>query len=117
MFIDDSEISCGVKQLTEIGTDPTDEAYQAAMREFHGAILVASVPVKWKKAIKFLKRKGFKQAHRAIKNPNSGNKIVLLSRNYSAKDRRKIVGPTCLDCGDSIPKGRRVCDNGYCTIL
>lgn len=83
----ESNISCGVRELTDVGYEPEDNDYYEAMRYSECAVVVASVPAKWTGAVRFLKRKGFKQAHRASRNPNSGNMIVLLSKTITAKDR------------------------------
>lgn len=82
-----SQISCGLYELDQVGQNPTDKEYEEAMSPCECAIVIASVPARWTRAIKFLKRKGFKQTLRQNKNPNSGNKIVLLAKNITKKDR------------------------------
>lgn len=117
MQIQETEISCGVQQLVEIGENPTLEQYKDALADGMGenshdglgCFLVASVPWDWRRSLKFLKSVGFKR-HGVRKNPNSGNKIVLLSKTLTAKERQTLMGNRCRDCSDLIPKGRRVCD-------
>ena len=97
MYIEDSEISCGVKLLSEVGKAPTMSDFKFAMRDYGrrrwgdsiGCFLIASVPIAWKKSIKFLKRAGFRQSCRAMRNPNSGNKIAVFTRTISKNEREK----------------------------
>jgi len=113
MYIEESKISCGVQELSDIGQNPTMDDYEQALEDGHdslGCFLVASVPWSWKNSVKFLKSIGFKSCG-VRKNPNSKNKIVLLSKTLTAKERKSIGGNRCRDCDDVIDKRRRLCDN------
>ncbi len=87
-----SAISCGVFELDGVGTHPTDTEYDCTMAYNGGtcAIVIASVPADWTNAVKFLKRKGFKQTLRQNRNPNSGNKIALFAKNVTKKERARF---------------------------
>ena len=113
MRLTSSNISCGLYELADVGQDPTDADYRSAMEGCDAAIVIASVPAYWTNAVKFLKKKGFKQPLRQNENPNSGNRIVLLARNITAKDRQHFNSSYgyCEDCGAELPPRRRVCDN------
>lgn len=95
MYLTESELSCGVQMLTDVGTDPTFEEYKDAMAEGNienshdglGCFIIASVPWNWKNSVKFLKSIGFK-AHGVRMNPNSGNKITLLSKTLTDKSAK-----------------------------
>jgi len=116
MEIVESEISCGIQQLTCIGENPTLAEYESALQdgmdnsshEGLGCFIIASVPWKWKNSIKFLKSIGF-SSNGVRRNPNSQNKIVLLSKTLSAKERKHLRGNSCKDCGDKIPSRQRYC--------
>lgn len=105
-----SNISCGVSEIMGVGTKPSDAEFDNIMRQFDGAILIASVPTRWKNAVKFLKRKGFKQTHRQITNPNTDNKIALFARNVTEKEKREYRANECNYCAAELPRRRRVCD-------
>jgi hypothetical protein len=98
MRIEETEISCGIQQLVDIGENPTIEIYKDALADGHtgnshdglGCFLLASVPWAWKNSIKFLKSVGF-ESHGVRKNPNSKNKIVLFSKTFTAKERQSIL--------------------------
>lgn len=111
MYLKSSGISCGINELVSVGTRPTDNQFAEIMRKTdHCAVLIASVPTRWKNAVKFLKRNGFKQVNREITNPNTKNKIALFSRNVTEKDRAAYYINYC-NCGVKLPNSRRqVCD-------
>lgn len=119
MHIEESQISCGVQELVDIGEHPNLADYKQAMAEGMGndsqvglgCFIIASVPSYWKNSIKFLKSVGFK-IHGVRKNPNSGNRIALLSKTLTEKERKRLAGNHCRDCYELIPSNRRLCD--YC---
>lgn len=114
MELRNSDISCGVLQLCDVGKNPTMTSYKQAMADAEydnnlGCFIISSVPWSWKESIKFLKSVGF-ESSRVRKNPNSGNKIVLLTKSISKKETRELLGRFCEDCNDQIPTRRKVCD-------
>jgi hypothetical protein len=89
-------ISCGITELEDIGGDklfpPTAKRFAAAIRGYYGtdmAMILASLTTKQKPEIKFVKSVGFKQVGKALKNPNSGNDILLFKKDITDKDRKK----------------------------
>lgn len=101
MFVDDSDISCGVHQLVGVGMRPSKAIYYKALKDRfwysrdigdHAgtAFLIASIPSQWKKAGKFLKSFGFK-ATRKRKNPNSNNSIIVLIKSFSKRELNNIL--------------------------
>jgi len=90
MRVDGSNISCGIIELT-IGNNPNKNKFDKAMRNSwdDAAIILASLNTKQKKAIKFVKSVGFKKVGRKVRNPNSGNEILLFRREITNKDRKK----------------------------
>lgn len=117
MYIEESQISCGIQELTCIGENPKLFDYEQAMIDGYdnlenlGCFIIASVPYKWNKSVKFLKSIGFKSSG-VRKNPNSGNKIVLFSKTLSAKERKHFRGNRCKVCNELVPTSKRLCD--YC---
>lgn len=117
MYIRESEISCGVQELVDVGRRPSLKNYQDALSDEHednglGCFLLASVPYNWKNSVKFLKSVGFK-SNGARKNPNTGNKIILLSKAITAKERQSF-GNRCIGgCGEIIKTRSRLCK--YCS--
>src|SRR4051812_12719688 len=97
MYVYGSRVSCGVYELVDVGNRPSKEKYKKVMINHFGttdglgAIFIASVPAHWKKSVKLLKSEGFIQPTRKITNPNSGNKIVILVKNFSEKERKKYI--------------------------
>lgn len=91
MDVRQSNMSCGVCELFDVGDTPTLKHYEDAMSDFAdelGCFLIASVPTHWKRSIKFLKNElGFKQVGRLGRNPNTGNKIILLTKTITGKER------------------------------
>jgi hypothetical protein len=92
-----SEISCGIRELADVGENPDvyDLARAIDYSVYHdadcvaGTILIASLTTKQKAGIKFLKREGFKAVSRPAMNPNSGNKIVLYMKRLSKADMKR----------------------------
>lgn len=89
MYLDHSQISCGIEELYDVGNNPKDNNYNYTMYYCQSAIVLASLTTNQKTALSFLKKKGFKIIHKPIKNPNSRNKIILLSKTITAAERKK----------------------------
>lgn len=100
MYLDDSEISCGIKQLVSIedgddeygdnGEELTLEAqYRRTMCDAHCALVIASLTTDQTKGIELLKKHGFKAVNRPRTNPNSGNKIILFVKQMKSKKAKK----------------------------
>jgi hypothetical protein len=88
MYLTGSEISCGVSELKDVGTNPTKKRYRLAFNDWNDyrcAFILASVPSEWKKSVKFLKCMGFKASRKAI-NPNSSNTIQVFIKVVSKKE-------------------------------
>lgn len=88
MRLKSSGISCGIKQLIDIGYYSKDKTmkntYDKVMAKtkdqygYNCAMVVASLTTNQKAAIKLLTTNGFKKVGKAKRNPNSGNRIILL---------------------------------------
>ncbi len=113
MELNDSNMSCGVYELDGLGENPKECAYREVMRHCHAAIVLASVPAAWRNTIKFLNDKGFKQLLRKSRNPNSGNDIVLLARNFTEKQRAKLYKARALCRCYNCHKTPKQCRCGY----
>lgn len=110
MELEESNISCGLYELNDVGQTPSECGYRSAMRNCHAATVIASVPATWTKAIKFLKSKKFTQPLNKSRNPNSGNDIVILVRNFTEKQRKRLENARsichCIRCGKTVSKCR-----------
>ena len=90
MYLENSNISCGVFELTGFTAKPSQKEFNKHLKECQAgettwsdkraAFLIASINHKQKGALKFLRKNGFKQTHRFRKNPNTGNKIAVFVR-------------------------------------
>ena len=90
MYLYGSNISCGIRELTDVGYNPTQAQYDAVMYAPHCAMVLASLTLQQNKGLKLLKKNGFKRVGRPKRNPNSGNDIVLLVKRIARTrtDRR-----------------------------
>lgn len=84
MFIANSSISCGVKQLYDVRNGGQAQYNSVLNNGYCGAyaMLIASVTTTQTKAINLLKRNGFEQVGEAKRNPNSGNNILLFVKRH-----------------------------------
>ncbi len=91
MFIQRTAVSCGIGQIYRIGNNPNEKEYNIIMRlaVFDYAMIIASLTTRQKRAIKFIKSKGFKQIDKARKNPNSGNDIILFKKDITKSAIKK----------------------------
>lgn len=98
MYILDTNISCGIFQLENVGKNPTQKSYEDVVESFIDDVgslrlcmLIASVPAEWKKSINFLNKIGFKAVNRGLTNPNSGNKIILFVKTFTKRERETLT--------------------------
>ncbi len=96
MYMNDTDISCGIAQIYQIGSKPNKKKFAAILYDYIAdyypgdlAMIIASLTTKQKPGIKFMKEMGFKQIGKARKNPNSGNDILLFKKDITDKDRKK----------------------------
>lgn len=93
MELRSSNISCGVMELTNVGyrddykhmyrldgATTMGQAYKSVMGNIKGrcSMVIASLTVGQKAAKNLLIDNGFKQVGKPKRNPNSGNRIILL---------------------------------------
>jgi hypothetical protein len=97
MYLSASLISCGIKELCEVGCgndEPSQREYDMIMNDWPAkAIVIASLTSKQKNAIKFLLKNGFEMVRdkgRKWKiNPNTRNKIALFVKYVNKRKKRR----------------------------
>lgn len=99
MYLAKTKISCGIKQLCDIGYSydyghsfkyrTMKEAYDGVMSKLDNCVMIiASLTTKQEGAITLLTNNGFKKVGKAKPNPNSGNKIILFVKHFN-KPKKK----------------------------
>jgi hypothetical protein len=93
MYLNDTDISCGICQLVDIGSRPSqidlEELIEDARDDNYGIMLASLAEQQGKRPINILKKYGFKQVGKWKKNPNSGNKIALFMKRLRPKAKKK----------------------------
>lgn len=92
MYIDDTQISCGICQLSNIGNNPKqidmDGCIEDARSDCYGIMLASLADNQGKRPVTFLKKNGFRQVGKWKKNPNSGNRIALFMKRLRPKKNK-----------------------------
>ena len=92
MYIEDSRVGCGVKELYDVGGFYADVPSQArfdTLMRGHDGVVIASLTKEQYRGTEFLIANGFKKAGRYKVNPNSGNKIALFVYHGKKKAAKK----------------------------
>ncbi len=93
MYIAQSRISCGIYELIDVRHNSAKIVRDYINDDFGlppiVAILVASLTTKQKAGARALKANGFKAIGKPIRNPNSGNDIILFVKRFEDKKTKR----------------------------
>lgn len=98
MYLANTLISCGIKQLVSIGDNPGQEDFDQIMlsiKENYGnyacSIIIASLAAQQAAAHQFLLMNGFVQIGEPVLNCNSGNNILLFIKTIDVAIVKKLI--------------------------